>query len=431
MPIYHYRAESADGRQHTGSLYGRDPESVARDLGAQGYAVTEMVEAGPEAATPPGAGPVREPERLVYAETTFTPTETVGPPVEQRPWVATDLFGPVFGRVGLSHLSFFFRQLSVMLNAGVNPVQSLETLGNQAQSPKLRNIIKELAAHALAGRPMSAGLQRYPEVFSPLMLSLVRAGETGGFLDESLKQTADYIDREMALRNLMRRTTFYPKLVVGASIVIFVGANAVIGAIAPNSPISLSSPLSSMAMWAILGPVLVGLFLFLRIGLANPRVKYNWDLFISFVPWIGKTSRQFAMAKFGRGLGSLYQAGVPIPEAIRLASDACGNEYLRAKLRPTMARLESGAGISETLNSTGVLSPIVQNMLATGEQTGNVDQMMEKMAEFYEGEAEVRSVQMGWALGVGSLLMVAIYIGYIFITNMQRVIAGPLQEIMK
>lgn len=441
MPIYDYRATSADGRHHTGSLYGRDPESVARELGTKGFAVTALWESGsPPTATPdPSVNPTStESPRSTEVPVSEPVPPAVGwegppgaPPVAPRSWVATSLLGPVVGRVGLPHLSFFFRQLAVMLGAGVNPVQSLETLAVQSSSPKLTAIIRELSGHALAGRPLSAGLQRYPEVFSPLMVSLVRAGETGGFLDDALRQTADYIEREIALRNLMRRTTFYPKLVVGASILIFVAANAIIRSLAPQSPVSLSSPLTQAATWVILAPVLVGLFLFLRVGLANPRIKYNWDLFVSVLPWIGKTSRQFAMAKFGRGLGALYQAGVPIPEAIRLASDACGNEYLRARLRPATIRLEGGEGIADTLQATGVLSPIVMNMLATGEKTGNVDQMMTKMAEFYEGEAEVRSVQMGWALGVAALLTVAVYIGYLFITNMQRVIGGPVQEILK
>jgi type II secretory pathway component PulF len=229
---------------------------------------------------------------------------------------------------------------------------------------------------------------------------------------------ADYVEREIALRNLYRRVTFYPKLQVAASIIIVLGANAIIASIKPGAP-GLTSPLTTASTWLWLGPLIVGIFLFLRLGLANPAIKYVWDLVVSNIPFIGNTFRQISMARFGRAFGALYKGGVPIPKAFKLAADACGNEYLRARMYPASNRLETGAGVHETFRSTQAFSPIVMDMVQTGESTGNLDHMLHKVADFYEDEAETRSTQTGLMTGVVVGLLVALYIGSIIINFYQ------------
>jgi type II secretory pathway component PulF len=369
---------------------------------------------------PEAASPAVRPER--EAEPTF---DDGG--YGRRSYVQTSIWGPLVGTVPLPRLAFFFRQLSTMLRAGVPYVQSLDTLSTQTGSSNLGAIVRELRTHVEAGRPISFGMQRYPEVFSPVMLSMVRTGEEGGMLDQTLAYVADYLDREIKLRNLYRRVTFYPKLQIGASIVIIVAANAVIAVMAPGQP-GLSSPLTTPSTWIWLGPLLIGLFFFVKWGLANPRVKHLWDAFISGLPYIGTTIRQLAMAKFGRALGALYHAGVPVTRAIPLAADACGNEWLRERVYPAGRALESGVGIAETLRSTNAFSPIVLDMVATGERTGNLDQMLHQVAQYYEDEGETRSTQFGYTIGVVVGLLVAVYIAYVVITFYMGRAAGFQQQ---
>lgn len=342
-----------------------------------------------------------------------------GPSTDQRSYMATSVVGPVFGKVALSTLAFFFNQLGTMLRAGVPMVQSLDTLSTQTRDPRFKHVVQEMKGHVEAGRPMTAGMQRYPEVFTPVMLSIIRTGEEGGFLDESLFTVAKYTEDEIELRNLYRRVTIYPKLLIFASILIIGGTNLIIGVIAPQGQ-KLSSPLTNISTWFILTPIIIGLFLFFRVGLANFRIKYSWDAFTIFIPFIGGTIKQTSMAKFGRAFGALYRAGVPLPKVVKLSADSCGNEYMRAKLYPASRVLESGAGITETLRSTGALSPIVIDMLSTGEQTGNLDQMLNKMSDYYQDEAKTRSVQLGHFMGVLAFLVVAIYIAYIVVTFYQN-----------
>ncbi|HSI71603.1 MAG TPA: type II secretion system F family protein [Fimbriimonas sp.] len=424
MPTFEYQAQGADGQTVTGLVFGSSLDNAAKELSTKGMQVMRIGLAAshndPLSAAPPVQAPMREQavsevnQEYVYS-VPVPGHRAEGPPTEQRTYVETSVTGPLVGKVGLTHLAFFFRQLATMLEAGVPIVQSLDTLGRQSRSMKLREVIQELKGHVDAGRPISAGLQRYPEVFGPVVVSLVRAGEEGGFLDHALTLVADYLDREIQLRNLYRRVTFYPKLQIGASIIIVIGTNLILASLKPGSK-GLTSPLTEITTWLWLAPLIVGLFLFFRLGLANTVIKSNWDMVGANIPFIGNTLRQIAMAKFGRAFGALYRGGVSIPKSLTLAADACGNEYLRGLMYPAVKRLEEGAGLSETLRSTNAFSPIVLDMIDTGERTGNLDHMLNKMADFYEDEAATRSTQTGLVVGVVLGLLVAVYIGYVVIS---------------
>lgn len=424
MPTFEYQATKSDGTVETGLTFGTSLDAVAGDLKAKGLTVTRVGLAA--SAGDPLAGSASVPRRaeVSAAAAAATPQTTVGaamdgPPTEERSYFATSVYGPLVGGVDLKHLAFFFRQGGTMLNAGVPIVQALNTLSGQARSPKLASILRETVGHVEAGRPMSAAFQRYPEVFSTVVLSVLRAGESGGFVDSAMHTIADYLDQEIELRRLYKKVTFYPKLQLAASIAIIVVANLIIQAVAPGAK-GLHSPLTTPATWVVLGPMIVLLFLFSRVGLANPRVRYNYDAVVARLPYIGTTMRQVAMARFGRAFAALYASGVPMAPAIRMSADACGNEYLRARIHPAPERLEGGAGVTQTLRETGAFSPIVLDMMQTGETTGDLDGMLGKMSEFYVAEAEVRQIKLGQVFGVFVALVVAIYIGYIVITFWQE-----------
>lgn len=429
MPTFEYQAKGADGQVVSGVVFGLSLDHALKDLTTKGMQIEKIgVASNPNDplsnaayTVRSGPAPVESVSGQIAGRTSEgahpEPVRIYGPSTEQRSYAATSVWGPLVGKVPLKSLGFFFRQSATMLNAGVPIVQSINTLATQAQSPKFAEILREMVGHVEVGRSLSDCMQRYPEVFTPVMLSLVRAGELGGFLDEALAYVADYIDREIALRNLYRRLTFYPKLQVAVSILIVLLTNVIIHSMGKSG--GLSSPLTEPIVWVFLTPIIIALFFFFRVGLANPRVKYNWDYFITKLPYIGTTYRQLTMAKFGRAFGALYRGGVALPKSLVLSADSCGNEYLRALMYPAFRSIEDGAGITETLKSTNAFSPIVLDMIATGETTGNLDQMLNKMAEFYEDEAATRSTQTAQIVGVVLGLLVAIYIGYVVITFWQ------------
>jgi len=375
MPTFEFTAKAPDGQSVSGSTFGISIDHAMRDLTGKGLQILSIgVAANPgdplaDVQVPIRTAPQTETQARI-AVTTASASPIAAPPTEQRSYMETSVWGPLVGQVPLKDLMFFFRQAATMLDAGVPIVQAMNTLANQANG-RFQEILREMVRHVEAGNRLSDCMQRYPEVFSPVMLSLVRAGETGGFLDDSLEIVANYLDREIELRNLYRRVTFYPKLVIGASILIIIVANAIIASVAPGKP-GLSSPLTEPVTWIVLTPLLIGGFLFLRVGLANHAVKYNWDQVMARLPYIGTTYRQLSMAKFGRAFGAMHKAGVPLSKALKISADACGNEYLRAQMYPAQHRLEEGVGVTEAFRDTGAFMPIVMDMVATGETSGNL-----------------------------------------------------------
>lgn len=414
MPVFEYKATDASGRPVNGTLVSASLVAAADQLSKHGLTVSHVALAA-NAADPIPQDFVSPRERTSIHEPAPSVIPDQPPPTERRSAVVTDVLGPLFLKVHLTALLFFFRQLSAMLEAGVPIISSLETLSRQTHDPRLKSVVVELAGQVREGRNMSVGMQRYPEIFSPLMLSLIRTGEEGGMLDQALKQMANYVEREIQLRNLIRKATLYPKIVIAASIVILLAANYIIRE-GLHASGGISSPLTDdLTYWLVLGPLIVLLFIFFRVGTANPRVRHNYDAVLLKIPGIGSTVIEMAMAKFSRALSTLYRAGVPLPKAVKLSADACGNEYLRSRLYPASRILEDGGGITDALSSTRALTPTVLDMTHTGEQTGRIDEMLEKVADYYEEDSTVKANQLAIILGVLCFLAVAGYVAYIVI----------------
>jgi type IV pilus assembly protein PilC/MSHA biogenesis protein MshG len=421
MPTFEYQATKSTGESTRGLQFGATLDQVLKDLADKGLNVTQI---GVAAASGFPADPLATEPVLTAAPTEVraegpfeipTPsTVTEKDAFSERSYAATSVWGPLVGQVPLKNLVFFFRQGGTMLHAGVPMVQAFNTLANQSKNPKLQGILREVSGHIEAGRPISFGLQRYPEVFNGVIISMLRAGEKGGFLDQAMSDIADYLERELEIRNLYKRLTFYPKIQVWASIVIVLAANAIIASVNASAG-QLSSPLTTPSTWIWLGPLIILILLFRKVGLANPQIRYQWDQFTTKLPVFGQTMQELAMARFGRAFGAMTKSGVPLSAAMKISADACGNEYLRSLMYPAVDRLETGAGITETLKDTRAFSPIVLDMIATGETTGNLDLMLNKMSEFYEQEATTKSTQLAYLVGVVLGLCVAIYIGYIVI----------------
>lgn len=420
MPIYQYRAIDQAGQRQTGSVTNVSREAAAKELARRGWIVQE-VSATPVAGDPipsdfgraPAAPPpVHGAGHAAGAATgaVNAPTPDHAPPQAKRDAFTRYVIGPIFRKAPLPAVAFALRQLAAMLNAGVNPVQAIETLTGQVAHPRLRPPLLAMREMAASNEPMSRAMRQYPEVFSPLICNLMVAGEKGGFLVESLRSSADYLEREIALRNMIRRATFYPKLLLVVALCIIGAANTIAGMIVPGGQGVFNSPLNQIVTWMWLGPTIVGTWVCFRIGLAYEPTRYIWDTFVSKLPYLGTTVRQFAMAKFGRALGALYRGGVSIPDAMVLAAFSCGNQYLARRMAPAFSHLQGGASLGETLAQTGAFNPVVLSMIRTGEATGNLDEMLNNMAQYYEDEASVRATQMGHVFAVLVLLAVIVYL---------------------
>ncbi|RMG26871.1 MAG: type II secretion system F family protein [Armatimonadetes bacterium] len=336
-----------------------------------------------------------------------------------RPAVVRHVVGPMFGRVNLESLERFFAQLHSMYKAGVHLHQALETLGENSRHPVLRSVIRDLKTFVLEGRMMSEGMEKYPEVFTPLQVSLVRAGERGGTLERSLKEISEYLKREIKLRNQIKRATFYPKLILAVLIVLPLVANAAVSAIAARTggpAFTILSITSSIWFWVFAGFVLFFWLFFSRVLLPIPAVRWVWDLVVVVTPYVGSTIRMLTMARFARAFGALYGGGIPLATSVVLAADACGNEYLRRRMYPAARMIQEGRTVTEAFASTHAFTPVTLDMTATGEKSGNLDSILDHVAEQYEDEAEVRLEKMPRVLGVLLLLIAGAVVAYIVVS---------------
>lgn len=411
MPVFEYSGLDATGQAVKGFAHGETLDLVARQLGSQGIQVQQLGLAQ-------GFDPVEE----VTRQPETPRVQTGAPPLEARSAFETRVVGQLANLVPLASLQFFFSQLGTLLDAGINPADALETLSRQTNSPRLAGIIRETKDHVIAGRPMSAGFQRYPEVFTPLMMSMVRVGEEGGFIAEQCKMLSEYIRRDIELRNMIKRETAQPKVTVVASIGIILATNLIIQAVAPGG-VRLPVP---WLIWALTAMVLVGGYFFTKLALPQPQIRRSFDDFVLKLPGIGGMVHGFAMAKFGRAFGALYKGGVALPRALELAADSCGNESVRARVYPAAQGLKEGVGVTETLSSTGAFSPLVLDMTRTGETTGNMDEMLLKVAEFYEEEGALKAQMAAKIIGVVCLLMVAVYVCFVLLTGYSAIFGGMM-----
>lgn len=387
MKTFTYIATDKTGSRQTGVLQAQSIAIVRETLATQGLRVISITEGIPE--------------------------------IPERSTAAKHLAGPLIGRVRSETILTFFRQLGSMHKAGVPLVQSLDSISRQTNSSKMRQIILDLKRYVLSGQPLSAGMEQYPEVFTPLHLSIVKAGEEGGVLEKSLYQLSDYMAREVKLRNEIKARTFYPKFVLAFSVILVITVNFILTALIGeerSKQFLLQNPLLESSTLIVFIPAVIVLFMLFTFGPRIPTVKKVLDRIYLWIPYFGSTIRMLCMAKFGRAFASLYSAGVPIANAIRLSANACGNSIISEKIYPTSWRIQEGQSIADSFAKTGAFTPMAIDMAYTGEHTGNLDSMFENVAEHYEEEAEVRLAKSCHVLTIVILVIAAIFVFFMVYT---------------
>jgi type IV pilus assembly protein PilC len=379
MRTYTYKVKEKGGRVITGTMVGEDRGSVASRLQQMGHYVMEIKETRGERGTAASWNPFS-----LFAR-----------------WIIV----PIFGGASIAQLAVFYRQFATMLRSGMAISQAMSSLRTQGGSRVLRKVAGETLTYVNNGGKLSDSLAQYPWIFPELHVSLIRAGETGGSLESMVSKIADYLERENKIRQRLRFATFYPKLLVLA--VIFI----------PNAQILLFEGGRQYlhATMGILFPILAvtaGLWVGFRLLTQIPPVKYTVDMLKLAFPKLGKTVRMLALAKFYRVLGAMYAAGTPLSRGLKSAAGATGNWYITKRLQTAAPIVDRGGRLSDALRGTGILPGMALDMISTGEQTGNMDQMLEKAAEYTEEEAEVAVFQSTMVLGVLLIVVVAGYIGW-------------------
>ena len=304
------------------------------------------------------------------------------------------------GRVKLKDLAVFCRQFATMVNSGLPILRALAILSEQTQNKELAKILVAVRTSVEHGSSLSAALEKHPKAFNDLFVAMVRAGETGGVLDDVLLDLADMIEKEVELRRRIKSAMTYPVvvlvMVVGimAAMLLFIVPQfeTIYADLGSKLPLPTRMLLAvSQAIrtywWVVLGLSVLGGWLFRRYK-KTPDGRLRVDQMKLKTPVFGPLFHKVALARFASTLGMLLKSGVPILQAMDIVKDTVNNKVLARAVDDVKGSIREGESIAKPLGKHEVFPPMVVQMLAVGEETGAVDTMLDKVAQFYNQEVE-------------------------------------------
>ena len=315
---------------------------------------------------------------------------------------------PTFGsgKVGTKDIAIFFRQFSVMIDAGLPLVQCLEILAANQENPAFQKTLTGVRTTVEGGATLANAMRQYPVVFDDLTTNMIEAGETGGILDIILQRLAVYVEKAVRLRAAVKSALIYPVavvslagLIVGALlkwvVPIFANLFAGLGVVLPlPSRIVMGLSAFVQSFWWVVIVVGVGGTFGLKAIRKNPKGRYYFDKFLLHLPVIGSLLRKIAVGRFTRTLGTLITSGVPILEGLAITARTSGNAVLEEALMKVRKAIEEGRTIVDPLRECGVFPNMVTQMIGVGEATGAMDSMLQKIADFYEEEVDAATKDM-------------------------------------
>jgi len=337
---------------------------------------------------------------------------------------------PTFGsgRVKVKDIAIFFRQFSVMIDAGLPLVQCLEILAANQESQSFQKTLTGVRTTVEGGATLANAMRGYPNVFDDLTTNMIEAGETGGILDIILQRLATYVEKAVRLKAAVKSALIYPvavvsiaTLIVGALLkwVVPIFANLFAGlGVALPLPTRIVMGLSAFVQsfwWVVIGLV-VGVVFGLKQIRKHPRGRYYFDKALLKLPIVGSLLRKIAVGRFTRTLGTLITSGVPILEGLAITARTSGNAVLEEALMKVRKAIEEGRTIVDPLKECGVFPNMVTQMIGVGEATGAMDNMLQKIADFYEEEVDAATKDMLAMLEPAIIGVLGITIGGIVIS---------------
>ena len=359
MPSYEWKGRDRHGAAQSGVLIGDSKDSVVAALRRQQIVVTTVKEKGKEIALPKFGGGIRSKD-----------------------------------------IAIFTRQFSVMIDAGLPLVQCLDILGQQQENKALQKIILQVRQDVEAGSALAEAMRKHPQAFDDLYVNMVAAGEAGGILDTILQRLAKYIEKAVKLRTQVRSALMYPVAVIAiAIIVVYVILWKVIPVFATlfeglgtslpwltQVVVNISNFLGQF--WWLIFLVVFGVVFALRQYYQTDAGRYQIDKFLLRTPVFGGLLRKIAVARFCRTLATLLSSGVAILESLDITARTSGNAVLEEAILHVRKEVEEGKSLAEPLTRTQQFPPMVCQMIGVGEQTGAMDAMLSKIADFYEDEVD-------------------------------------------
>ena len=362
MATFNYSVRDRAGKIVTGKLDGDNKAAVRARLSQMGYIIIELNQQGNLSAL----GELQ-----------------IGTGVKQK------------------DVAIFARQFATMINAGLSLTKCLSILGSQTESLALRQIVAQMGKDIESGQSLSDALVKHPKVFPPIFVSMVRAGETGGVLDEVLQRVADHLEAELSLKGKVKSAMTYPIAMGGLVLVILVAMMVFVvptfekmfndmGGQLPMFTQILVDASHFVAGWGgilvlVTGTAIIVTFKWWSKGPGKPL----WDAMKLNMPVFGPLIRKIALARFTRTFGTLVSAGVPILSALDIVADTAGNEVVAEAVRKARLAIKEGETIATPLAASNVFPSMLVQMIGVGEETGALDTMLNKVADFYDEEVAV------------------------------------------
>jgi len=345
-------------------------------------------------------------------------------------------------RIKPKDLTVFSRQFATMVSSGLSMLRCLYVLEEQTPNKKFAKVIGAVKSDVEAGISLSDALEKHPAVFSKLYVSMVRAGEIGGILDEVLNRVATQLEKEDSIRRAVKSAMVYPIMIGSFAILVMIGMVMFLIPLFADMYKELDNaklPMLTRIMvgvsdairgyWFIILPIIIALIWLLRRFKRSDRGRELWDRFKLHIPMgIGEIVRKLAVARFSRTLGTLVSSGVPILQAIDITGQAAGNVVIEKAMKDVQQSVKEGQSITGPLEKVRVFPAMVTQMIAVGEETGSLDAMLNKIADFYEDEvnASVKSLtsilEPILMLGVGALVGIVVISMYLPIFNMMNLV---------
>jgi len=337
---------------------------------------------------------------------------------------------PTFGsgKVKVKDIAVFFRQFSVMIDAGLPLVQCLEILASNQESQSFQKTLVGVRTTVEGGATLANAMRQYPAAFDDLTTNMIEAGETGGILDIILQRLATYVEKAVRLRSAVKSALIYPVAVVGMAalivgallkwvVPIFANLFAGLGVALPL-PTRIVMGLSQFVQtfWWMVFVGGIGLYFGVKQMRKHPRGRYYFDKGLLYLPVIGSLLRKIAVGRFTRTLGTLITSGVPILEGLSITAKTSGNAVLEEALMKVRKAIEEGRTIVDPLRECGVFPSMVTQMIGVGEATGAMDSMLQKIADFYEEEVDAATKDMLAMLEPLIIAMLGVSVGGIVIS---------------
>ncbi|NDC15046.1 MAG: type II secretion system F family protein [Synechococcaceae bacterium WB9_2_170] len=349
-------------------------------------------------------------------------------PASSRPPAALDLAKLLEARPGVREKALFANKLAALVDAGVPIVRSLDLMARQQRQPLFKRALESVGAEVNQGGSLGTALRRWPQVFDPLTVAMVEAGEAGGVLDESLRRLAKLLEGNAKLQNQIKGAMGYPVAVLAIAVLVFLGMTifliptfagifADLGAELPpftQFMVDLSALLRSSFSLLLVAGLAIGVWLFQR-HRATAEGRRQVDGLLLRLPLFGDLIQKTATAQFCRTFSSLTRAGVPILLSLEIVQDTAGNAVIADAISQSRSDVQEGIPLSLALARKKVFPEMALSMLAIGEETGGMDTMLSKVADFYEDEVGATAKALTAMLEPAMIVIVGLIVGSILL----------------